>query len=282
MKCWFELRLSGLIALVVTIVGVGCSDKDADQSTSSAGERAAATAAARVVEHRPAESAGASNEPRKAVESGHDPLAPPIDCPLRKQGIDPAHMRPFEDLERYIAFLERADRAVWQKPDDVIAALGLRGTETVMDLGAGSGYFAFRLAKALPQGKVIAAEIEPEMIRHIHHKALTESVRNIEPRLIQARDPEMPEGVDLVFVCDVLHHVADRPSWLAKITKTMRYGAELVLIEFKEGELPEGPPESVKISRDELVQLVTDAGLVLASERADLLPYQTFLIFRKP
>ncbi len=282
MKCRFELRLLGLITLVVAIVGGGCRDKDTSQSTSDTREQAALPAAPHVAERPPAKSAGSSSEARKTAGHTHDPAHPPIDCPLRKQGIDPDHMRPFQDVERYIAFLEREDRAAWQKPDQVITALKLLGTETVMDLGAGSGYFAFRFAKALPRGKVIAADIEPEMVRHIHHKAMTESVPNIEAKVIQPTDPKVPDGVDLVFVCDVLHHVADRPAWLAKITKAMRSGAKLVLIEFKEGDLPEGPPESVKIPRDKLVALVTKAGFVLASEQADLLPYQTFLVFRKP
>ncbi len=61
--------------------------------------------------------------------------------------------RPFAEVEKYIAFLDRADRAAWQKPGDVVTALGLKGTETVVDLGAGSGYFTFRFAKALPTGR---------------------------------------------------------------------------------------------------------------------------------
>ena len=191
-------------------------------------------------------------------------------------------MRPFEDVASYIAFLERPDRAAWQRPDDVVAALGLQGTENVFDLGAGSGYFAFRFAKALPSGRVIAADTEAEMVRHVHHKAMTEGVQNLEARLIQPADPSIPNDADIVFVCDVLHHVPDRPAWLSKIVTGMRSGARLVLIEFKEGDLPEGPPESVKIPREQLVDLVTKAGLVLVSERADLLPYQTFLVFRKP
>ena len=85
-----------------------------------------------------------------------------------------------------------------------------------------------------------------------------------------------------MFICDVLHHVSGREAWLSTIATAMRSGATLVLIEFKEGDLPEGPPESVKIPRNRLVQLVTGAGFVLSSERADLLPYQTFLVFRKP
>jgi 2-polyprenyl-3-methyl-5-hydroxy-6-metoxy-1,4-benzoquinol methylase len=220
--------------------------------------------------------------PKVAGSPVHDPAHPPIDCPLRKAGIDPNHLRPFEDVEKYIAFLERPDRAIWQKPDEIVAALGLTGVETVVDLGAGSGYFTFRLAKALPQGRVVAADIEPEMIRHIHHKVTSEGIRNVEASLIQPDDPGIPADADLVFVCDVLHHVPDRAAWLGKVAAEMHPGAKLVLVEFKEGNLPEGPPESVKITRAQTLDLMAGAGLVLASERADLLPYQTFLVFRKP
>jgi ubiquinone/menaquinone biosynthesis C-methylase UbiE len=205
----------------------------------------------------------------------------PIDCPLRKQGIDPTHLRPFEDVEKYIAFLERADRAAWQKPDDVVAALGLRGDETVFDLGAGSGYFTFRLATVLPRGRVVAADTEAEMIRHIHHRVMNENVQNVQATLIKPDDPAVPADADLVFVCDVLHHIADRSDWLGKLVAEMKPGARLVLIEFKEGNLPEGPPESAKISRAQMLELATKAGLTLAAERANLLPYQTFLVFKK-
>lgn len=264
-----------MVAALAGLVSVAsCTKKGA-----STGNQAENEAPTKLAPHQPAnQTASSTAQPAKA----HDPEHPPIDCPLRKQGIDPSHMRPFEDFERYIAFLEREDRAAWQKPDEVVASLGLTGNETLVDLGAGSGYFAFRFAKVLPQGKVIAADIEPEMIRHIHHKAMTDGVQNLEATLINADAPSVPAGVDLVFICDVLHHVSDRPAWLSGISRAMAFGARLVLIEFKEGDLPEGPPESMKIPHDELVKLVTDAGLVLASEQAKLLPYQTFLVFRKP
>jgi SAM-dependent methyltransferase len=212
----------------------------------------------------------------------HASAKPPIECPLRAHGVDPSRLRPFEDVEKYIAFLERPDRAAWQKPDEVIAALGLTGKESVFDLGAGSGYFTFRLAHALPGGKVVAADTDAEMIRHIHHKAMAEAVQNVQAVLIGRDDPRVPTETDLVFVCDVLHHVPDRAAWLGKIVAEMKPGARLVLVEFREGESPEGPPESVKIPRAQMVHLALAAGLVLAAERADLLPYQVFLVFRKP
>jgi hypothetical protein len=71
---------------------------------------------------------------------------PPIECPLRKAGIDPTKLKPFEEVEEYVKFLERPDRTKWQKPDVVVQALGFKGSETVVDLGAGSGYFTFRLS----------------------------------------------------------------------------------------------------------------------------------------
>lgn len=212
----------------------------------------------------------------------HDPAHPPIDCPLSKQGIPLDHLRPFQDTAKYIAFLERSDRAAWQKPDEVVAALGLRGTETVVDLGAGSGYFSFRLAKALPQGKVIAADTEPEMLRHIHHRAMSEGMRNIEVKIIKPADPAVSADADLVFLCDVLHHVPDRLAWLAKLRGQMKSGARLALLEFKEGKLPEGPPEAAKIPRAQLLDLVTRAGFRLSTEPKALLPYQVFLILSKP
>jgi SAM-dependent methyltransferase len=216
-----------------------------------------------------------------APPAPHDPAHPPIDCPLAKMGIDPHHLKPFEDVEKYVAFLERPDRALWQKPDEVVAALGLAGGETVVDLGAGSGYFTFRLARALPRGTVIAGDLEPEMIRHLHHRTTTEGVTNVQVALLGADDPGVPPTADLVFVCDVLHHVPDRPAWLAKVAAAMKPGARLALIEFKEGALPEGPPESVKIPRKEVVELAQKAGLTLVADRPDLLPYQTFLVFAK-
>jgi ubiquinone/menaquinone biosynthesis C-methylase UbiE len=221
---------------------------------------------------------GAKEPPARAV-NGH---LPPIDCPLRKAGIDPTKLKPFEQVEKYIAFLDRADRAKWQKPDEVVAALGLKGNESVVDLGAGSGYFTFRLAKAEPKGKVAAIDIEPEMIRHIHHKAMTDGIANVAVKLAPPDDPALPPGADLVFICDVLHHVGDRAAWLRKLHGEMAGGARLVLVEFKGGNLPEGPPEAIKISKPQMLSLIKAAGFTLTEDRPSLLPYQEFLVFSKP
>jgi 2-polyprenyl-3-methyl-5-hydroxy-6-metoxy-1,4-benzoquinol methylase len=264
------LRLS---LLACAMLAAGCPNRNSATSPSTTAP--AATAAT------PASEIEGNVSPHGQQAQAHDPAHPPIDCPLRKQGLDPTHLRPFEDTAKYIAFLERPDRAAWQKPDAVVAALGLTGKETIVDIGAGSGYFSFRFARAVPTGKVIALDVEPEMIRHIHHKAMTEGVRNLQVAIAKPDDPGVSSEADLVFMCDVLHHIQDRPTWMAKLAKQMHKGARLALVEFKEGKLPEGPPEAVKLSRAQLVTMATDAGLVLDSEKSALLPYQTFLVFRK-
>jgi len=211
---------------------------------------------------------------------GSDHL-PPIECPLHKAGVDPAKLKPFEDMEKYIKFLERPDRAKWQKPAEVVTALGLKGTETVADLGAGSGYFTFRMAQALPKGKVVAIDCQPEMIRHIHHKVMSEGIPNVEALLAKPDDPSIPPRVDLVFICDVLHHVSNRTEWLKKLHAQMASGARLVLVEFRSGKLPEGPPEAMKIPKATLISLLAEAGFTLKEDRPTLLPYQEFLVFVK-
>jgi cyclopropane fatty-acyl-phospholipid synthase-like methyltransferase len=116
---------------------------------------------------------------------------------LRKAGINPHALEPFEEVEKYIAFLEREDRAQWQKPDAVVKALSLNGDEVLVVLGAGSGYFSFRFAKALPKGRVYALDTQAEMVRHIHHKAMREGMSNVQGQVIMPDDPTLPDEANL-------------------------------------------------------------------------------------
>jgi ubiquinone/menaquinone biosynthesis C-methylase UbiE len=214
-------------------------------------------------------------------DSRRTPANPPIDCPLRKQGINPHDLKPFADVQKYIDFLERSDRAVWQKPAAVVEELQLSGMEKIADVGAGSGYFTFRLARAVPQGMVYAIDTEPEMLRHIHHKAMSESAHNIEVIKSTADDPAVPSDADLVFVCNTLHHVKEKEVWLRNLSSRMKKGARLVVIEFREGDLPEGPPASLKISKNRIIDMIAASSFKLETEKPELLPYQIFLMFSK-
>ena len=206
----------------------------------------------------------------------------PIDCPLHKAGVDPRGMRPFQETEKWIEYLDEPGRAAWQKPDAVVKALRLGGSETVADVGAGSGYFTFRISKALPRGKVHATDVDPEMVRHLHRLVMKEHVLNVDVALAKSNDPGIPPGTDLAFVCDVIHHVAERDAWLKRGFEELRPGGRMVVVEFKEGKLPQGPPERMKIPRAKLIAMLEAAGFRLVADDPDLLPYQTFLTFEKP
>lgn len=238
-------------------------------------------------EQAPAAAQNAASDDKAAPENAahagmvHDPSNPPIDCPLRKQGIDPTQMKPFEQIEAYIQFLDREDRKIWQKPEEVVEAMQLKGNERVLDLGAGSGYFSFPISKKLTSGRLFAADVEPEMIRHIHHNAMLKGVQNIEVKLIDPKTPEIPENIDVVFMCDVMHHIANPVEWMTGVVKQLPSGAQFHIIEFKQGDIPNGPPESAKIAPEKLLDIAKSSGLALERQVDDLLPYQIYYIFKK-
>ena len=206
----------------------------------------------------------------------------PINCPMHNQSQQHQHghnHKPFASTDEYIAHLDRSDRDQWQKPDEVVSALGLKGTETLADIGAGSGYFSFRFAKVLTDGDVIALDIEPEMITHIQKRAIDEGVQNVIARLAKADDPSVPNSADWVFICNVLHHIENTEAWLTRLHNQLSPGAKVAIIEFKPGELPVGPPEWMKIAPEKVIEMLGAAGFSLSRQESDLLPYQDLFVF---
>jgi len=110
---------------------------------------------------------------------------------------------------------------------------------------------------------------------------MTEGVNNVEVIKSTPDDPKVPADVDLVFVCDVIHHVKDRELWLKNLSSQMKKGALLVVIEFREGDLPQGPPAAVKIPKRKLIDMILRHNFRLDRDKPDFLPYQIFLIFSK-
>ncbi|HET8550136.1 MAG TPA: class I SAM-dependent methyltransferase [Bryobacteraceae bacterium] len=175
----------------------------------------------------------------------------------------------------YARILEDPKRDSWQKPDEVLRALNLRIDEIVADLGAGSGYFTRRLARAA--GKVYAVDIDPKLLEIVSRDALP----NVETVLATADDPKLPEaGVDTIFVCDVLHHIEGRPAYYQTLARALRPGGRIVIVDFQKKQLPVGPPVSMKLSDKEVIAEFGAAGFRLV-HRHDFLPYQYFLEFTK-
>ena len=188
---------------------------------------------------------------------------------------------PFDDPKRWSAVFDDPARDAWQKPDALVAALGLRPGMVVADLGAGTGYFSRRLSRAVGEGgAVLAIEVEPKLVEHLRERAEKESSANVVPVLASADNPRLPPGgVDLVLVVDTVHHIDGRVAYFRRMARALRPGGRIAIVDWKKEPLPVGPPPEHKLERDQVVDEMTRAGYALA-ESPDLLPYQYVLIFR--
>jgi ubiquinone/menaquinone biosynthesis C-methylase UbiE len=184
------------------------------------------------------------------------------------------------DAKAYIAMLEDPERDAYQKPHEVMTALDLKAGETVADIGAGSGYFTFRLAAHVgDKGTVWAVDVSPEMILHLNRRVRDAGAWNVRTILAPPDDPLLADAsVDRFLIVDTWHHIEDQAGYLTLMKKMLRPGGQVVMIDFQKKELPVGPPLSIKIAREDLIRQMEDAGFRLAREHM-FLPYQYFLIF---
>ena len=121
-----------------------------------------------------------------------------------------SHQHGFGDAERWAHVFDDPKRDAWQKPHDVIQALALKPDAVVADLGAGTGYFAARLAKMVPNGRVYAVDVEPEMVKYLAERAEREKLDNLVAIEGAAHDARLPEMADVILVVDVYHHIVQR------------------------------------------------------------------------
>ena len=195
------------------------------------------------------------------------------------QGAHDAH-RLHGDSAAYIAALEDPKRDAYQKPQDVVAALALKPGEIVADIGAGSGYFALRLAPHVgASGHVYAVDVSPEMIRRMNQRIRDAKLLNVSTILAAPNDPLLPQPVDRFLFVNVWHHIEDRPGYLTLVRRLLKPGGQIVMIDFHKKDLPVGPPASMKIAREDLVVEMKKGGFAVAREHT-ILPYQYFLIFQ--
>jgi arsenite methyltransferase len=189
----------------------------------------------------------------------------------------PHHPMP---LEQYIALLEDPKRDEWQKPDAVIQALSFKEGQVVADIGAGSGYFTLRLARAVGQkGRVFAVDVDEGMLDYLHQRLDKEKIQNVQVLHVPAHDPLLIDGsLDLAFVCNTYHHLEARDVYLRKLRKALKPGGRLVIVDFykKEG-IPVGPPLAMRLGEETVKKELQEAGLQV-TEQLTFLPYQYILI----
>lgn len=187
----------------------------------------------------------------------------------------PHQHHPPRSAEEYAKVLNAPSRETWQKPDEVVKALELKPDYVVADIGAGTGYFARRFAPHV--SKVYAVDIDEKLLR----RAAEGAPSNLRTVVATPDDPKLPEAsVDLIFFCNVLHHIENRSSYYQKLARALKPGGRIVNIDFYRRPLPVGPPIDMKLTEDEVVAEFKAAGFTLTKTHS-FLPYQYFQVFRR-
>jgi ubiquinone/menaquinone biosynthesis C-methylase UbiE len=178
--------------------------------------------------------------------------------------------------------LEGPDRDLWQKPDQVMDALGIADGTIVADLGAGGGWFTVRLARRVgPQGVVYAEDIQEQMLESIDRRVKREGLRNVRMLLGTSADPKLPKGrLQAVLIVDVYHEVTQPVEFLRNVKEGLMPHGRLGIIEFKRDGGGPGPPVEERAEESSVVKYAEAAGFKLIS-RETFLPYQYLLIFGK-
>jgi arsenite methyltransferase len=187
--------------------------------------------------------------------------------------------RPVGDRIDSFEFFERKS---WQKPDEVVAALALRNGDVVADIGAGTGYFAHRFARAVaPDGKVYAVDVAANVLAYLEADARKEGLRNIVTVVSREDDPMLPtSAVDLAFFADTTHHISNRVDFYRKMLRGMKKHARLAIIDYPPGgDHAPHPPEQL-VPRTQAIAEAEEAGFNLVKE-FQFLPRQYFLLFER-
>jgi predicted methyltransferase len=189
------------------------------------------------------------------------------------------------------AGLARADelsgtgRDRWQMPNEILAALDLKKGDVVADIGAGTGYFTTRFARAVgPRGRVYAVDIDPHILEFLKKEARKQNLNNIETLVSREDDPLLtPGSVNVAFFCDTVHEIDDRVSFYRKVRLALKSNGRLAVIDSNPPPPGSGGGIQVtgrQVSRDSTVREAEQAGFRLVKEQK-FLPRQFFLVFKR-
>jgi ubiquinone/menaquinone biosynthesis C-methylase UbiE len=195
----------------------------------------------------------------------------------QQQGGHPGLFPPFD-----LGLLDAPDRDLWQRPDQIMDALGVADASVVADIGAGSGWFTIRLARRVgPRGIVYAEDVQKEMITAIQRRVNREGFNNVKAVLGSNNDPRLPKSsLDVVLMVDAYHEVEDRVTMLSNLAKALKPQGRLGIVDFRLDGTGPGPAPEERVSPDVVVNDAKKAGLKLIRQEP-FLQYQYFLIFGK-
>lgn len=181
-----------------------------------------------------------------------------------------------------IKWLERKNREAEEAPSRAIGMIKLADNETLVDIGAGSGYYATRIALKYPKAKVIGVDIQPEMIRFLERRAKQLDLKNLSTNLGTITSLNLPaESVDAALLVDAYHEFSHPYEMMTSLVSALKPGGRLYLLEYRAKD-PDVPIKRLhKMTQDQAKKEMKLAGLTWEKTLDDL-PWQHFMVFRKP
>jgi FkbM family methyltransferase len=181
-----------------------------------------------------------------------------------------------------IGWLERTDREKEEAPSKAIALLDLAPDAVLADIGAGSGYYSFRIARKLPQGKVVAVDIQPEMLDFLKTESARLGVKNVQPHLGAIDDVKLPPAsIDAALMVDAYHEFDHPVEMLASLRSALKPKGRIYLLEYRAEDdgVPIKPHH--KMTEAQARKEFAAAGFRFVVNKPDL-PWQHLLVFEKP
>lgn len=181
----------------------------------------------------------------------------------------------------YADWLERPGRLEKEKPDEVVRLMGLKDGDVVADIGAGTGFYTRRIARAVaPKGKVYANDIQPEMLERLEELAAAEGLTNIVSVLGTETDPKLPPGqMDWILIVDTYHEFQNPEAMLETIKKALKPNGRIALLEQRlEGDTASHTNIEHRMSVEQVLNEWEPAGFTLV-ETIETLPSQHFFVF---
>lgn len=184
-----------------------------------------------------------------------------------------------------LGLLESPDRDIWQRPDQIMDALGIAEASTVADVGAGSGWFTVRLARRVgPNGMVYAQDVQLEMLNAISRRVQREGLTNVRTVIGEGSNPQFPSRalgqLDAILIVDVYNEIEDRIGMLRNLAAALKAQGRIGVVDFKLSGGGPGPPMEERVDPQVVIRDAASAGLRLLSQES-FLPYQYCLIFER-
>jgi ubiquinone/menaquinone biosynthesis C-methylase UbiE len=181
-----------------------------------------------------------------------------------------------------LGLLEAPDRDAWQKPEQVMMALGIADGSVVGDLGAAGGWFTIRLARFVgPNGLVYAEDVQRQMIEAIDRRVKREGLPNVRTVLGDTKDPHLPANrLDAILIVETYHEMEDPVTLLRNAARALKPQGRIGIIDYTKEGLGPGPSLEDRVDPETIVRDARAAGLRLIA-RENFLPFQFFLIFGK-